>query len=216
MQKELLNFQASVSTVILTPIVQETTTATTSITSDTASPPTTTPASSATIESIRLADSPLADVTTMESSSQESTSTTSSTTTTAKAATTTTAFPESNFVFKNFDSENEFSHKELDDWNPFEEAKVVKAKNFPNGKVNPARQSRNDVLPKPVFDDDDGSDDAKRHFAFHDICKDENGTVCATVGVVLICLCTSGIYAAIYTAYQVNTLTIEGDAINKF
>ncbi len=49
----------------------------------------------------------------------------------------------------------------------------------------------------------DGVDDVERHFALHDICTDDNVAVCATVSIVIVFLCTSGLYAAIYTAYQV-------------
>ncbi len=42
------------------------------------------------------------------------------------------------------------------------------------------------------------------HFVFDDICSDDMLAVCATVGIVVVCLCTSGLYAVFYTAYQVN------------
>jgi hypothetical protein len=44
------------------------------------------------------------------------------------------------------------------------------------------------------------------HFAFDDICSDDMLAVCATVGIVVVCLCTSGLYAVFYTAYQVNEM----------
>jgi hypothetical protein len=44
------------------------------------------------------------------------------------------------------------------------------------------------------------------HFAFEDICSDDMLAVCATVGIVVVCLCTSGLYAVFYTAYQVNEM----------
>ncbi len=49
----------------------------------------------------------------------------------------------------------------------------------------------------------DGVDDVERHFALHDICTDDNVAICATVSIVIVFLCTSGLSAAIYTAYQV-------------
>jgi hypothetical protein len=49
-------------------------------------------------------------------------------------------------------------------------------------------------------------EDFSTKFSLEDVCADDMLAVCATLGVVVISLSTSGLVAAIYAAFQVNPL----------
>jgi hypothetical protein len=52
-------------------------------------------------------------------------------------------------------------------------------------------------------------DDVEPGHFIQDICTDDRLAVCATVGIVVLFLCATGLYAVLYTAYQVHTFTIR-------
>ena len=119
------------------------------------------------------------------------------------------------FNFDNDNSDNDASAEEaleLEKWNPFDEKSFSNVRKFRNTEPKLDASDRNvatkrHFLPNPILrhpgDDPDHSQNVDRHFTFHDICADDNVAVCATVSIVIVCLCSTGLYAAIYTAYQV-------------
>ena len=139
--------------------------------------------------------------------------TTTTTTTTSKSKT----FQGKNF-FKISSFENEFSSEE-DTWVYNKPSTPTTATTTPAKSSSSIvsdrsvglseRRSQNDFSPNAmskVTTTDDVKDDisSKGHF-IHDICPDDMLAVCATVGIVLVCLCTTGLSAVLYTAFQVKT-----------
>ena len=120
------------------------------------------------------------------------------------------------FNFGNDNSDNDASADEaleLEKWNPFDEKSFsnVRKSRLKEPKLDPSDRNvaptKRHFLPNPILrhpgDDPDHDQNVDRHFTFHDICADDNVAVCATVSIVIVCLCSTGLYAAIYTAYQV-------------
>ena len=85
-------------------------------------------------------------------------------------------------------------------WRP---AASESAQSIKNGRPT---QSGADLTARIIKDDDVSFESG--HF-IQDICTDDRLAVCATVGIVLVFLCAIGLYAVLYTAYQVYTSKIK-------
>ena len=85
-------------------------------------------------------------------------------------------------------------------WRP---AASESAQSIKNGRPT---QSGADLTARIIKDDDVSFGSG---LFIQDICTDDRLAVCATVGIVLVFLCAIGLYAVLYTAYQVYTSKIK-------